>query len=32
MVEMYVPVIKKFIVDALTENLLIFEGEELVKQ
>ena len=32
MVEMYVPIIKKFMVDALTENLFILEGDELVKQ
>lgn len=32
MVEIYVPIIKKFMIDTLTENLFIIEGDELVKQ
>ncbi len=31
-VEMYVPIIKKFMIDALTDNLYTFEDGELVKQ
>lgn len=31
-VEMYVPIIKKFMIDAFTDNLYTFEDGELVKQ